>query len=198
MKTPLRRAAGHRTLGRIKAREPARMMPYLLGCAVRCRWPESGCGQRWICWLENARGRAGWRVSRRSKGKGLGGFPTGFCGYADSGPPREWERPPAALRCCGQHANRRDPRRSHRAGGAASRSHAPRGNAGRALRVRSWRRTRSARTCSHAGAWEPECPFSFPRFFVPTLQRGNAVRPLQRPVASRDAGAWEPDQSLIR
>ncbi len=35
-----------------------------------------------------------------------------------------------------------------------SRSHAPRGNAGRALRVRSWRRTRSARTCSYAGEQE--------------------------------------------
>ncbi len=37
-----------------------------------------------------------------------------------------------------------------------SRSHAPRGNAGRALSVRSWDWTQSARTCSHAGAWEPE------------------------------------------
>jgi len=30
------------------------------------------------------------------------------------------------------------------------------GNAVRALRVRSWHRTRSASSCSHAGAWEPE------------------------------------------
>ena len=40
---------------------------------------------------------------------------------------------------------------------AAVSSAAPlRGNAVRALRVRSWHWTRSARTCSHAGAWEPE------------------------------------------
>jgi len=49
----------------------------------------------------------------------------------------------------------------------------PRGNAGRAFRIPLTNRTRSARACSHARAWEPEGaerPRSFPGFRVGTAR----------------------------